>query len=43
MEIVVTQKDIDAGTEFYCLCHGWNKLTKPGDLCPNTYASFDRR
>lgn len=37
--MIVTQEDIDEGTEFYCLCHGWHKLENPDDFCPGTYVA----
>lgn len=37
----VTQDDLNQGAEFYCLCHGWRRLTTLDDVCPRTYASRD--
>ena len=39
MTVIVTQRDVDEGVEFYCLCHGWHRLAALDDFCPMTYAS----
>ena len=37
--VPVSAADIEAGAQFYCLCHGWQAPASVMAVCPQVYAS----